>query len=81
MADAKSCIGAGADGNGNLRFGLGRMDILAADLRALADAIDGNRVVVKRIEVNEVGESDDFPTSYLTLVYHEFQTKKDKPHE
>ncbi len=59
--------------NSDIRFGLGRPEVLVADLRALADAVEQGRVILRRIETREEAEQEEFPTSAMTLVFHEFK--------
>jgi len=65
---------------GNIRFGLGRLEMLAADLRALADAIDAGRVGVGHIETTAEAARDDFPWSTVMLRYCEFKTGTEADH-
>ena len=57
-----------------LRFGGGRPETLAADLRALADAVEGGRVQVHRAITREEAAAEGFPRSSVTLVYTEFRS-------
>ena len=66
--------------HGDLRFGLGRPEVLVADLRALADAIEGGRVKVSHIETDELAGTGDFPESRVTLRYFEFKASAGSDH-
>ncbi|MDG3442470.1 hypothetical protein [Nitrospirillum amazonense] len=64
--DAAKYVG----GSGNIRFGLGHMDVLVADLRALADGIEGGTVIVQAVSTDQAADRQDFPVTALSLKFH-----------
>lgn len=61
---------------GDIRFGLGHLDLLAADLRRLAEAIDAGAVSVTRVATSSTAAQGDFPGTSLTLEYHPFRAAR-----
>jgi hypothetical protein len=60
------------------KFSIDR-DRMARELRDLASAIEDGSVLVQRIEVKSVADSDDFPATVLT--YYDKRINDKPPHQ